>query len=102
MSTHFHLPGHRSIAARLSAVIVLVALLSWSITAATPVVKPEEAGFSADRLQRIGAVMKQHIDARNFSGAVTLVARNGRIVHHEAHGLMDLEGKKPMQKDAIF
>ena len=38
MSTHFHLPGHRSIAARLSAVLVLVALLSWSITAATPVV----------------------------------------------------------------
>ena len=102
MSTRFHLSGHRSIAARPSAVLVLVALLSWSITAATPVVKPEDAGFSTDRLQRIGAVMKQHIDAKDFSGAVTLVARNGRIVHHEAHGLMDLEARKPMQKDAIF
>ena len=102
MSIHFHPQGHHRIGARLSAVLVLVAVLSWSLTAATPVVKPEEAGFSTDRLQRIGAVMKQHIDARNFSGAVTLVARNGRIVHHEAHGLMDLEGRKPMQKDAIF
>jgi CubicO group peptidase (beta-lactamase class C family) len=33
---------------------------------------------------------------------VSLVARNGRIAHVETHGLMDLETKKPMQKDAIF
>ena len=46
--------------------------------------------------------MQRHIDAQTFSGAVTLVARNGRIAHFEAHGLMDLESKKPMQKDAIF
>ena len=33
---------------------------------------------------------------------MTLVARNGRIAHFEAQGLMDLDSKKPMQKDAIF
>ena len=37
-----------------------------------------------------------------MSGAVSLVARRGRIVHFEAHGLMDLESKKPMTKDAVF
>src|SRR5206468_12875739 len=42
------------------------------------------------------------IAAGSFSGAVTLVARNGRIAHHEAYGLMDLESKKPMVKDGIF
>jgi CubicO group peptidase (beta-lactamase class C family) len=46
--------------------------------------------------------MQRLIDAKSFSGAVTLVARNGRIAHFEAQGLMDLESKKPMQKDAIF
>jgi CubicO group peptidase (beta-lactamase class C family) len=30
------------------------------------------------------------------------VARNGRIAHFEAQGLMDLESRKPMQKDAVF
>ena len=33
---------------------------------------------------------------------MTLVARRGRLVHFEAHGLMDIESKRPMQKDAIF
>jgi CubicO group peptidase (beta-lactamase class C family) len=46
--------------------------------------------------------MQRHIDGRTFSGAVTLVARNGRVAHFEAQGLMDLESKKPMQKDTIF
>ena len=46
--------------------------------------------------------MQRHIAAGSFSGAVTLVARNGRIAHHEAHGVMDLETKKPMAKDGIF
>jgi CubicO group peptidase (beta-lactamase class C family) len=50
----------------------------------------------------VTALMQRLIDARTFSGAVTLVARNGRIAHFEAQGLMDLDSKKPMQKDTIF
>src|SRR5262249_34202517 len=42
------------------------------------------------------------IDAHNISGAVTLVARRGKIAHFEARGLMDIETKKPMQKDSLF
>jgi CubicO group peptidase (beta-lactamase class C family) len=38
----------------------------------------------------------------NISGAVTLVARNGKIVHFEAQGLMDLDAKKLMAKDSLF
>jgi CubicO group peptidase (beta-lactamase class C family) len=33
---------------------------------------------------------------------VTLVARKGRIAHLEAHGVMDIESKKPMSRDAVF
>jgi len=47
-------------------------------------------------------LIKRHIDAGTFSGAVTLVARQGRVAHFEAQGLMDIESRKPMQKDAIF
>jgi CubicO group peptidase (beta-lactamase class C family) len=46
--------------------------------------------------------MQRHIDAGSFSGAVTLVARNGRIAHLEAQGLMDIETRKPMAPDAMF
>ena len=46
--------------------------------------------------------MQRHIAAGSFSGAVALVARNGKVGYHEAFGQMDLEAKKPMVKDGIF
>ncbi len=64
--------------------------------------KPEEVGLSSERLGRIHDLIQRYLDAGSFSGAVTLVARQGRIAHLEAHGVMDLETKKPMAKDAIF
>jgi CubicO group peptidase (beta-lactamase class C family) len=88
---------------RIGALVVLAAaVIAWPITAATPTAKPEEVGFSSERLHRINDLVQRHITAGDFSGAVTLVARNGRIAHFEAQGLMDIESRKPMQKDAIF
>ena len=90
---------------KLSSVLlyILVFGMSSMATAGTmPAAKPEEVGFSSDRLQRIHELMQRNIDAGNFAGAVTLVARYGRIAHFEAHGMMDLDAKKPMVKDAIF
>src|SRR5439155_636895 len=46
--------------------------------------------------------IQRRIDAGEISGAITAVARNGRIAHFEAKGLMDIETRKPMAKDAIF
>jgi CubicO group peptidase (beta-lactamase class C family) len=88
---------------RIGALVLLVAaVLAWPVTAATPTAKPEEVGFSSERLHRINDLVQRHITTGSFSGAVTLVARNGRIAHLEAQGLMDIESRKPMQKDAIF
>jgi CubicO group peptidase (beta-lactamase class C family) len=88
---------------RIGTLVVLVAaVLAWPMTAATPTAKPEDVGFSSERLHRINDLVQRHITAGSFSGAVTLVARNGRIAHFEAQGLMDIEARKPMQKDAIF
>jgi CubicO group peptidase (beta-lactamase class C family) len=70
--------------------------------AAGPTAKPEEVGLSQQRLQRIHELVQRHIDGGSFSGAVTLVARDGRLVRLEAQGLMDLEARKPMAKDGIF
>jgi CubicO group peptidase (beta-lactamase class C family) len=84
-------------------VICLAALIAEGpLTAATQTAKPEDVGLSSDRLKRIGELMQRHIAARTFAGSVTLVARNGRVAYFETHGLMDLDARKPMQKDAIF
>ena len=84
-------------------IVVVLALVCLPLVAATlPNAKPEEVGFSSERLQRIHQMIQRRIDAGDISGAVTLVARNGRVAHFETHGLMDIETKKPMAKDAIF
>lgn len=66
------------------------------------VVKPEEVGFSSERLGRIHETMQRWIERRQIAGAVTVVTRRGRIAHYETHGLMDVEARTPMRKDAIF
>jgi CubicO group peptidase (beta-lactamase class C family) len=82
---------------------VVFALVALPLTAASiPTAKPEDVGLSSERLQRVHQMIQRHIDAGDISGAVTLVARKGRVAHLEAHGLMDIESKKPMPKDAIF
>jgi CubicO group peptidase (beta-lactamase class C family) len=84
-------------------VIVVFALtLAWPLTAAAPTARPEEVGLSTERLKRVAELTERHIAAGSFSGAVALVARNGRVAYHEAFGLMDIESKKPMVKDGIF
>jgi CubicO group peptidase (beta-lactamase class C family) len=82
--------------------LTFCALLVLPLSAATPTAKPEEVGLSPERLRRVNELVQRHLDAKSFSGAVTLIARNGRIGHFEAHGLMDIDSGKPMQKDAIF
>jgi CubicO group peptidase (beta-lactamase class C family) len=88
--------GRTSIALTLA--LSALPLAAASVQAA----KPEELGFSADRLERIHETIERHIAAGDISGAVTLVARRGRIAHFQVHGLMDLDSKKPMQKEALF
>ena len=93
----------RTARAACAALIVASALvLVRPLTAAAPTGKPEDVGLSSERLKRVAELVQRHITAGSFSGAVTLVARNGRIAYHEAQGLMDLEAKKPMVKDGMF
>jgi CubicO group peptidase (beta-lactamase class C family) len=84
----------------LAALVCFVA--AGPLSGAGTTARPEDVGLSSERLQQVNALVKRHLDARSFSGAVTLVARNGRIAHLQAHGVMDLESNKPMQADTMF
>jgi CubicO group peptidase (beta-lactamase class C family) len=87
---------------RLTALAVAIVPLAVSVAASTPLAKPEDVGLSSARLERIRSMIRGHIDAKDFSGAVTLVARKGKVVHFEAHGFADIEAQKPMRTDALF
>ena len=89
---------------RLSLTLLGIASLTALTFAAggVPAGKPEEVGMSSDRLTKVHEAVKRHIDGGALPGVVTLVARNGRIVHFEAQGVIDVEAKKPMPKDGVF
>jgi CubicO group peptidase (beta-lactamase class C family) len=79
-----------------------ILLAAQASAASLTISRPEEVGLSAERLKRIHSVIQSHIDAKDFSGAVTLVARKGKVVHFEAQGTTDLESGKPMRTDTLF
>jgi hypothetical protein len=93
----------RSLYAHVAAAFALVAmdyrlLMAASIQGA----KPEDVGLSSERLVRIHDTIQRHIGEHDVSGAVTIVARRGRLAYFEAHGAMDLESAKGMPKEALF
>src|SRR5712692_5174835 len=67
-----------------------------------PKVKPEDVGLSSERLARIRPAIQRYLDREEIAGAVSLVARRGRVAHLETFGVLDLESKKPMQPETIF
>jgi CubicO group peptidase (beta-lactamase class C family) len=82
---------------------VFLMMITLPLTAASiQETKPEGVGLSGERLVRIHETIQRYIDSHQISGAVTLVARKGRVAHMQAHGLMDLDAKKPMAKNSIF
>ena len=97
--------NHSQLSLVLVSLLVALSLTQVSAQTSSKIKSPaksESVGLSSERLQRINEVIKRYIDSNQISGAVTLVARNGQITHHEAQGLMDIEGKKPIRKDAMF
>ena len=82
-------------------VLASLSVVSWVSAAEIPAAVPEEVGMSSERLDRINTVMQRHIDAGDIQGAVTAVARRGKLGHFETQGLMDVDNNRPMESDAI-
>ena len=88
---------------RLSAICIFLSLaVSVSAQDLTKISRPEEAGFSSERLARITKFFQSEVDRGAIPGAVLVVARNGKTVYRQAIGYQDREKKIPMKPDAIF
>ncbi len=53
-------------------------------------------------LGKIGPAMEAAVAGKEAAGIVTLVMKEGKVVHHEAVGMADVAGGKAMTKDAVF
>lgn len=67
-----------------------------------PKAEPESQGMSSEKLAEIKTQLQPFIDDGKVPGFVTVVARNGKVVHFEAFGKMDVERDKAMRPDTIF
>lgn len=67
-----------------------------------PIATPEIVGVSSERLQRLPAAMQRYIDANKLAGTVSLIARDGRLIHLQSQGWKNKESGEAMTDDTIF
>ncbi len=85
-------------------IVLFVALTACGLSNASELarVKPEAVGVSSDRLSKISEFAQRNVTQGKHAGVVTLVAREGKVVHFEATGRMGIDNDKPMQRDTLF
>lgn len=88
--------------------LVYMMVLSTSVfaqspsTSLTPQGKQPLPGVSAQRLDRIDQMLEETVSSNQVPGLVALIAKDGKIVYHEAKGLADVASGTLMAKDQIF
>ncbi|WP_317175562.1 serine hydrolase domain-containing protein [Pontibacter beigongshangensis] len=89
--------------------LTLLLCLSFMVTfaqkSAFPVLKegkPERVGMSTERLNRLNRVVQEYVDKGHIPGAVTMIIRNGTIVHYKSTGYSDVEQATALRRDDIF
>jgi len=90
-------------AARWSCVFLL-SLATGSLAAGQGLLTapPGQLGLDPDRLERIVTLVEEAVERQEVAGAVTLVARLGRVGHLEAVGWRDVEARTPMETGTLF
>ena len=78
------------------------AQLSKQDASPLPRARPSAEGISAERLQRVDDFIEASIATGQYLGAVTLIARHGRIVSWQAHGRREIEAPDALDRNAIF
>ena len=87
-----------------STVMSAIALFLASSASAgeIPVSQPESVGMSGEGLERLAAATQEFIDEGKLAGVLTMVGREGRIVHVSAVGQRGVDDDRPLTEDALF
>jgi hypothetical protein len=72
------------------ATMVFLPTLALGQGCGLPNSKPEAVGFSAERLRRLERHVQSVIDEKALAGAVTVLARHGKVIECKSHGDQDL------------
>lgn len=90
----------------LGAACALLLAAAWPVPPAAaqglPIVRPEAAGLSSQRLTRISDWLRAEVAAKRVPGAVVLVLRGGKVAYLDAVGQRDPASPAAMKTDDIF
>jgi len=86
----------------ISAFLLSLALASAAVAGELRSGRPESVGMSSERLARLDAALREHVERGRLAGAVGLLARRGKVVWFESFGWRDREASSPMPRDALF
>ena len=81
-------------------IVTLAVLVALAVAAAAQPAHAHE--LTAQGRERISSFMAEATGPRGHLGAVTLLARAGRVVELQTYGSRDLQRRVPMTADAIF
>lgn len=60
------------------------------------------AGISLERLKTYESYLNKSIQDGEIPGAVSMIFRNGQVVHHKAFGSSNIKDKTPMTTESLF
>lgn len=63
---------------------------------------PQNVGLCSERLERVDEMVDRLIADETIAGAITMMARHGRIAHLRCAGMRDVAKQQPMTDDTIF
>jgi len=84
------------------AVLLCINLATAQILKVASPAEVKALGFDQKVFEAFQGEVEKSIQKKEIAGAVTLIARKGKIVHFEAKGQSQIEANIPMQKEAIF
>ena len=61
--------------------------------------RPEDAGLSTPRLDRIVPWMRRWVDSGRLPGLAVAIVRDDRLAWFETYGLRDVESRRPVEPD---
>ena len=102
--------NHHSLIRTLAALLAVMVLLHVGVAEAAEEAQPAgltraapaDVGLSEAGLARIDALMQTMVGEGELAGAVTLVARHGKVAHFASFGKQDRDQDAPMAEDTIF
>ena len=87
----------RKISTLLVGVVFAVAVHAESL----PKASAERLGFDRNRLAKLRSMVQKHIDEGKHAGAISLIARDGKVAEVATYGYRDLAKREPMTADTI-